>query len=132
MNYLVWIIQPRTVVILFIRKLDRMSCPQSFSVRRRSHRGEEAVQAPEVARSLNSIGREASRSALRELMARANASGLLTGPPVELAGQFAGLLWRDLMVSLLLGVAERPTPREIAGRARNAAAAFLQLHPATA
>jgi AcrR family transcriptional regulator len=92
----------------------------------------EAVQAPEVARSLNSIGREASRSALRELMARANASGLLTGPPVELAGQFAGLLWRDLMVSLLLGVAERPTPREIAGRARNAAAAFLQLHPATA
>jgi hypothetical protein len=34
------------------------------------------------------------------------------------------------MVSLLLGVAERPAPpREIAGRARDAAAAFLQLHP---
>jgi hypothetical protein len=33
------------------------------------------------------------------------------------------------MVSLLLGVAERPNPREIAGRARDAAAAFLQLHP---
>jgi len=31
----------------------------------------------------------------------------------------------------LLGVAERPDPREIAGRARNAAAAFLQLHSAT-
>jgi hypothetical protein len=30
---------------------------------------------------------------------------------------------------MLLGVAERPTPREIAGRAREAAAAFLQLHP---
>jgi AcrR family transcriptional regulator len=89
----------------------------------------EAVQAPEVARALNSIGREASRSALRELMARAKASGLLTGRPAELAGQFAGLLWRDLMISLLLGVAERPSPREIAGRARNAAAAFLQLHP---
>jgi hypothetical protein len=44
-----------------------------------------------------------------------------------IATQFAGLLWRDLMVSLLLGVAERPNPREIAGRAR--AAAFLQLHP---
>jgi AcrR family transcriptional regulator len=90
----------------------------------------EAVQAPEVARVLNSIGREASRSALRELMARAKASGLLTGRPAELAEQFAGLLWRDLMVSLLLGVAERPNAREIAGRARNAAAAFLQLHPA--
>jgi len=34
-----------------------------------------------------------------------------------------------LMVSLMLGVAERPNPREIAGRARAAAAAFLQLHP---
>ncbi len=89
----------------------------------------EAVQAPEVARALNSIGREASRAALRKLMAEAQASGLLTGRPAELAGQFAGLLWRDLMVSLLLGVAERPSPREIAGRAREAAAAFLQLHP---
>jgi hypothetical protein len=57
------------------------------------------------------------------------ASGLLTGRPAELAEQFAGLLWRDLMVSLLLGVAERPNPREIARRARDAAAAFLQLHP---
>jgi AcrR family transcriptional regulator len=89
----------------------------------------EAVQAPEVARALNSIGREASRAALRKIMAGAQASGLLTGPPAELAEQFAGLLWRDLMVSLLLGVAQRPNPREIAGRARDAAAAFLQLHP---
>src|SRR6202043_3941208 len=89
----------------------------------------EAVQAPEVARGLNSIGREASRAPLRKIMARAQASGLLAGRPAELAQQFAGLLWRDLMVSLLLGVAERPNPREIAGRARDAAAAFLQLHP---
>jgi AcrR family transcriptional regulator len=89
----------------------------------------EAVQAPEVARALNSIGREASRAALRKIMAGAQTSGLLTGRPAELAEQFAGLLWRDLMVSLLLGVAERPNPREIAGRARDAAASFLQLHP---
>ena len=89
----------------------------------------EAVQAPEVAHALNSIGREKSRVALRKIMAQAQASGLLTGRPAGLAEQFAGLLWRDLMVSLLLGVAERPNPREIAGRARDAAAAFLQLHP---
>jgi AcrR family transcriptional regulator len=88
----------------------------------------EAVQAPEVARVLNSIGRETSRAALRKIMAQAEASGLLKGRPAELAEQFAGMLWRDLMVSLLLGVAERPTPREIAGRARDAAAALLQLH----
>jgi AcrR family transcriptional regulator len=89
----------------------------------------EAVQAPEVARALDSIGREASRAALRKIMAEAQASGLLTGRPAELAEQFGGLLWRDLLVSLLLGAAERPKPREIAGRARDAAAAFLQLHP---
>jgi hypothetical protein len=62
-------------------------------------------------------------------MAGAQASGLLTGHPAELAKQFAGLLWGDLMVSLLLGVAARPSPREIAGRACAAAFAFLQLHP---
>jgi AcrR family transcriptional regulator len=89
----------------------------------------EVVQAPEVARALNSIGRGTSRAALRRIMAQAQASGLLTGRPVELAEQFAGLLWRDLMVSLLLGVVERPTSREIAVRARDAAAAFLQLYP---
>ena len=89
----------------------------------------EVTHAPEVARALDSIGREAGRAALRKIMAQAQASGLLTGQPAELAGQFAGLLWRDLMVSLLLGVAERPNPREIARRARDAAAAFLQLHP---
>ncbi len=89
----------------------------------------EAVQAPEVAHALNSIGREASRSALRKIMTQAQAAGLLTGRPDELAEQFSGLLWRDLMVSLLLGVAQRPTQPEIAGRARVAAGAFLKLHP---
>ena len=89
----------------------------------------EVVQAPEVPRALNSIGRETSRAALRKIMARAQASGLLRGRPAELAEQFSGLLWRDLMVSLLLGVVERPNPHEIAARARAAAAAFLQLHP---
>ena len=89
----------------------------------------EAAHAPEVARALDSTGREASRAALRKIMAQAQASGRLIGRPADLAAEFAGLLWRDLMVSLLLGVAKRPTPREIAGRARDAAAAFLQIHP---
>jgi len=89
----------------------------------------EAVQAPEVARALNSTGRETARAALHKIMAQARKSGLLTGRPAELAGQFGGLLWRDLMVSLLLGVAERPSPGEIAQLARAAADAFLQLHP---
>ena len=89
----------------------------------------EAVQAPEVAEALNSIGREASRTALRTIMSRAQAAGLIAGRPAELAERFSGLLWGDLMVSLLLGVAERPSARAIAQRAREAAAAFLRLHP---
>jgi AcrR family transcriptional regulator len=89
----------------------------------------EAVQAPEVARALDSTGREASRAALRKIIEQAQASGLLAGRPAELAAEFAGLLWRDLLVSLLLGVAKRPSPRECARRGRDAAAAFLRLHP---
>jgi AcrR family transcriptional regulator len=89
----------------------------------------EAVRAPEVAQALDSIGRETSRAALRQIMARAQASGLLNGRPAELAEQFGGLLWGNLMISLLLGVAERPNSREVAARARDATAAFLELHP---
>ena len=89
----------------------------------------EATHAPEVARALDSIARERSRGALRKIMAQALASGLIKGRPAELGKQFAGLLWRDLQVSLLLGVAERPNSREIAKRARDTAVAFLQLHP---
>lgn len=89
----------------------------------------EAVQSPEVARALDSIGREARHAALRQIMVRAQASGWLKGNPAQLSDQFAGLLIGDLMMSLLLGVAVRPNRREIAERARSAAAALLQLHP---
>jgi AcrR family transcriptional regulator len=89
----------------------------------------EAIQAPEVARTLDSLGRETSRAALRHIMTQAGAAGLIAGRPADLAEQFAGLLWRDLMVSLLLGVTQRPTARAIDARARDAAEAFLRLHP---
>lgn len=89
----------------------------------------EAIRSPEVARLLDSVGRQASRAALSKIMAQARHSGLITGAPAELAAQFAGLLWRDLMIGLLLGVVERPSADEISERARGAVAAFLQLHP---
>jgi AcrR family transcriptional regulator len=89
----------------------------------------EAIQAPEVARTLDSVGREASRAALRQIMSESRAAGLIAGRPADLAGQFSGLLWRDLMISLLLRVTERPSPSAIEARARDAAVAFLQLHP---
>lgn len=89
----------------------------------------EAIGAPEVARALDAIGREATRAALRQIMARARASGLVVGRPNELAEQFGALLWGDLMIELLLGVAERPSLRDITARARRATTVFLQLHP---
>jgi AcrR family transcriptional regulator len=90
----------------------------------------EAVHAPEVAQALDAIGRETIRAAVRRIMAGAQASGLLDGRPTQLAEQFGALLWGNVMVNLLLGVTERPTSREAAARARDAVAAFLQLHPA--
>ena len=89
----------------------------------------EAIQAPEVARTLDSLGRETGRAALRHIMTHARAAGLIDGRPADLAEQFAGLLWRDLLVSLLLGVVERPNLRATEARAREAAEAFLRLHP---
>jgi AcrR family transcriptional regulator len=89
----------------------------------------EAVRAPEVARALDSYGHQTSRAALTAIMGQARSHGLLGGGrPPELAEQFAGLLWGDLTVSLLLGIVDTPTPREITRRAHSAATAFLQLH----
>jgi AcrR family transcriptional regulator len=91
----------------------------------------EAVRAPEVARALHSFGRQTSRAALTAIMTQAQSKGLLSGRPPEMAEQFAGLLWGDLMISLLLRVVDTPTPRETTRRARSAATAFLHLHPDT-
>jgi AcrR family transcriptional regulator len=88
----------------------------------------EAVRAPDVARALNDIGVAASRNALRELLTRARAAALLEGEPVEMAEHFSGLLWGTQMTRLLLGVSERPSPRETARRAEVATAALLRLY----
>src|SRR5262249_16499727 len=89
----------------------------------------EPVHPPAVARTLDTLGRETSRAALRKIMSDARTAALIDGQAAELAEQFAALLWRDLMVSLLLGVVERPNARATETRARDAATAFLQLHP---
>lgn len=88
----------------------------------------EAVTAPEVASALDSMGRDASRTVLKEIMTRACSAGLVSGNPGEMAEQFTGLLWGSLMVSLLLRVAERPTEEDIKRRAHAAAMAFLKLY----
>jgi AcrR family transcriptional regulator len=91
----------------------------------------EAGRSPEVARTLDTFGREASRAALRNVLTQAQSAGLLQAvAPAPMVGQFLALLWGDLMISLLLRLRDAPTTREINRRAKSAADAFLQLHPA--
>ena len=85
----------------------------------------EAVRAPEVAEALELHGRRTGRAALTAIMTHATDRGLLDGHPGELAEQFSGLLWGDLMIGLLLRVVTPPNPREIEQRAADAAAALL-------
>ena len=94
----------------------------------------EATRSPEIAQALDVAGRDATREALAELLANAQSIGLIgPGEPLEMATQYLGLLWENLMVGLLLGVAATPEPAEAERRATRATAAFMQLHtdPAT-
>jgi AcrR family transcriptional regulator len=88
----------------------------------------EATHAPEVAQALNSVGRGAVRTALREIMTRAHAAKLLEGSAAELSEQFLALLWGNLRLDLLLGLADQPSAPDLAERARKATGAFIQLH----
>ena len=89
----------------------------------------EVVRAPEVARTLDSIGRQATRATIGGVMARAVAAGLIDGQPAELSAEFGSLLFGDVMIGLLLGVADTPDPKDTAARAQWAAVAFIKLHP---
>jgi AcrR family transcriptional regulator len=93
----------------------------------------EASRSPEIAQTLDAVGRSGARQALAKLVASAQSSGLFgQGDPTDMAKQYFGLLWEGLMVSLLLGVARAPGPAEAERRARNATAAFMRLHPGPA
>jgi AcrR family transcriptional regulator len=90
----------------------------------------EAGRSSDMGRILEDAGREPNRTALIDLMARAQAAGVLgAGEPEAMAGQFFSLLLGDLMTRLLLGVTDRPGPKEISRRAQAATQAVLALHP---
>ena len=117
-----------TLVAFGIRLLHETSEPAVVAMFRLAIA--EATRAPEVAGVLNQVGLEAGRAALHDIMDRACAAGLLAGNPAEMAALFAGMLWGNQMVRLLLGIAERPGPREMSDRAEAATRAVLQLHGA--
>ena len=120
----------RVLVTFGARLLREVSEPTVVAVFRLAIA--EAERTPKVAQALDTIGRETSRAALTEVLTQARVSGLLDGDTAEMSEQFAGLLWGNLIVSLLLGVAGPPNPGEVKRRARNAATAFLRLYPAPA
>ena len=81
----------------------------------------ESDLAPEIARTLDSSGREANQKALIELVRKAQTRGLIPGgDPAVLADRYHALLWGDLLMRLLMRVREAPTEREIEARARAA------------
>ena len=81
----------------------------------------ESDRAPEVARTLDSSGREANQKALSELIRNAQSRGLIgAGDPALLTARYITTLWGDLLIRLLMRVREAPTEREIVTRARAA------------
>jgi AcrR family transcriptional regulator len=89
-----------------------------------------ADETPEIAAMLDRSGRDVLREAIRGLIGQAQVAGLMgRGDPLAITGEFFGLLWGDLQMRLILGVAELPTVRERDRRARAAASALVSLHP---
>jgi AcrR family transcriptional regulator len=89
----------------------------------------EAERSPELARVLHESGRESTRAALTVLFTHAQASGLVgPGDPAAIGDEYRGLMWGDLLIGLLLRVADPPVEAEIARRAATAADAVLRLH----
>jgi AcrR family transcriptional regulator len=91
----------------------------------------EAERSPEIARTVDRMGMRANRSALAELLHKAQAAGQIgPGEATGMVLQFLGLIWENLMFELLLRTASSPGADDIAARAERAARAFLALHPA--
>jgi AcrR family transcriptional regulator len=81
----------------------------------------ESDRAPEIARTLDSSGREANQKALTELVRKGQARGLVVaGDPALLADRYGAMLLGDLVIRLLMRVREAPTQREIETRAQAA------------
>jgi AcrR family transcriptional regulator len=89
----------------------------------------EAAHAPEVAQALDER-RKANRRTLSALFAGCQSAGLMPdGDTAEMASRYLSLVWGDLMLGLLLGVAARPSRAQIERRVTEATTAFLQLYP---
>ena len=86
----------------------------------------ESDRAPELARILDTNGREASQRALAKFLKKAQIQGLIgPGDPAALASLYGTVLWGDLLVRLLLRVRDAPGAKEIEARAQAATQAII-------
>jgi len=89
-----------------------------------------AEDEPDVAQTFDGAGRKVNRAALRRFLAQAQDRKVLgPGDPAAMVEDFFALLWGDLLVELLLGVATPPSERELKQKAGRATAKFLKLYP---
>ena len=91
----------------------------------------EAKRSPAVARSIAAMGRAPATAAFEALVKPAQRAGVLDSRDgAGMKGTFQGLLWGDLLIWILLGLEEAPTPKEIDKRAEAVVAAFLDIYGA--
>lgn len=91
----------------------------------------EAERSPDIARSLDTLGRAQTRLALSRLIGHSQSTGLIgPGNPGDMADDYIALLWRGgLLMQLQLGTVTAPGARECERRARMAADSLLKLYP---
>lgn len=89
----------------------------------------ESDKSPEVASTLDRVGREANISALVELLTAARQNGLVGAiEPTTLATRFFALILGDLLIRLLLRVAKAPGAAEIQRRVSTAVELVIAPH----
>src|SRR5579862_4933596 len=89
----------------------------------------EAETAPEIARMLYALNRDAGRAALSRALSRAQADGFIrAGDPAVQSGDFLALLWGDLLLRLVMRLADPPPHATLERRAREATEKLLTLY----
>jgi AcrR family transcriptional regulator len=117
-----------TLVVFGRTLLHEVSRPEVLATHRLAIA--EAEHAPELARTLDELGREANFAALCTLLAAARDAGLFGDGSVEaVADTFLSLLWSGgLLIRLLLRVTEAPDEAEGERRARFATEQTLRIY----
>jgi len=89
----------------------------------------ESSRSPNIAKTLDEKGRGAVRRGLGAFIKASRKRGLVVvGDPAEMTYLFCSLLLSDFQLRLVLGVARRPGPKEIAERARRVTDLFMKLY----